>query len=73
MGPTSILPGEIEWGPPGEIEWGPTSIRTGAVFQSIERPEPRRRGGSGPYKLGGLSSEEYKKGVKKFLEKMPER
>ena len=32
----------------------------------VERPEPRRKGGSEPYKLGGLSSAEYKKSLKKF-------
>ena len=37
---------------PGEIEWGPTSIQHGTVFQLMERPEPRRRGGSDPYNLG---------------------
>ena len=35
-------------------------------FQLVERPEPRRKGGSEPYKLGGLSSAEYKKSLKKF-------
>ena len=33
----------------------------------IERPGARRKGGSDPYKLGGLSSAEYKKGLRKFL------
>ena len=32
----------------------------------VERREPRRRGGSDPYKLGGVSAAEYKKNLKKF-------